>query len=127
MKKLVNKFFGIDEHGINGTPGISYRYNPRRIECGWDIVCQIVHNFSILSTEITIVLMVLKLIGSIQIGWAIVFLPVVIRAVLDVVESMVNSKIIKINDKLRKAYYEEQMKKAAMENSEDDDRIYRIE
>lgn len=116
MKKFVNKFFGIDEHGMNGIKC-----------CGWNILCQFMHGLLIAANEATVALMVLKLIGSITIGWGVVLLPAVIRAVFKVIESMVNSKIIKINDKLRKAYYEELMKKAAMENSEDDDRFYVIE
>lgn len=126
MKKLINKFFGIDEHGMNGRPVVA-RYTNRRSNCGWDILCQAIHSLLYVGNEATIALMVLKLIGSITISWGIVLLPAVIHAVFEIIETAVNNKISKICDRLREAYYAEQdayyaerMKKFTMNNSEDD-------
>ena len=58
-----------------------------------------------MSDAITIALMVLKLIGSIESSWFVVFLPIIISAIFDTIETIVDNWVNGVNDRLREEYY----------------------
>jgi len=130
MKKLVNKFFGIGievRHGYSGAP---YSYYGRKPGFGWCTLCRFIRGLCRMSDAITIALMVLKLIGSIESSWFVVFLPIIISAVFDTIETIVDNWVNSVNDRLREEYYaklaREETKHKEDEYEEEYDEVYHL-
>lgn len=107
MRKFVNWFFGIPNLLKNPPFGFGYQYT-RSIHSPWNTLKNSVGCFVRVFDQITIALVVLKILGYFSGGWGMAFMPSIAVAVLRLVANFLDAE----QDRLLQETSEERRKRS---------------